>query len=1039
LDSIVLSPCGTAALGCVAAWFFRNGGSGRHSIVPYFSLAPKLYVPKQRHSRGRLCHIAGFYSIPMLKTLLAVAATLLSTVSIFGTSHYQARLDDERAIYLTAENFPVKGDGLADDSAGIQGAINKVQETRNQGIVFIPSGRYRLTKAIYVWPGIRLIGYGATRPAFVLAANTPGFQQGPSYMVFFAGRRPKDNNPPPDASPGTFYSAMSNIDIEIQDGNPGAVGVRARYAQHCFLAHMDFHIGSGLAGIHDGGNVVEDAHFYGGQYGIWTRRPSPGWQFTIVDATFEGQREAAIREHEAGLTLIRPQFRNVPTAISIDPQYSEELWVKDGRMENVSGPAVIISNENNARTEINMQNIVCRHVPSFVLYRESGKKVDGSGEMYQVKAFSHGLYFEDVGTVSAIRDVYETTALPAFPAPVKSDILDLPPINTWVNIRSLGARGDGSADDTEALKNAIAQHRTIYFPSGQYRVTDTITLRPDTVLIGLHPSVTRILLADSTPAFQGVGSPKPLLETPPGGTNIVTGIGLYTNGINPRAVAALWKAGSDSMMNDVRFLGGHGTIDPNATAAESARVWTQIYNDTHTADPNPERRWDSQYPSLWISGGGTFLDIWTPSTFAQAGLFISNTSTAGRIYQLSSEHHVRNEVILDHASNWQIYALQTEEERGESAFALPLEIRDSSNITFANLHMYRVVSSYQPFPNAITVTNSRNIQFRNLHCYSDSKVSFDNAIYDATHKFEVRQRELAWLTVSGNAPHLLQKQVSPILAEGAKIEKLADGFFSISGGAIDSSGNLYFVDAKKQTIYRWNAASRELSKVRDNPLDPVQLFFDKAGDLIVVSYSGNGTVYSFNPNTQNYDIALMKAEPAQPRPGMTPVLPVDYWRNDNDFPKAISAKDPYQFISPDSSTFLTAPAAFVTGQLYYGSKLNSTLRAFGFAPAIKDQPFYITNGSEQRSYAGRVGDDGAISDLKLLVEQGGDSVTADSQGNVYIAAGQVFVYDSSGHLIDTIEVPERPMQLLFGGNDKRTLFILAHSSLYAVPTRYKGP
>ena len=106
-------------------------------------------------------------------------------------------------------------------------------------------------------------------------------------------------------------------------------------------------------------------------------------------------------------------------------------------------------------------------------------------------------------------------------------------METWVNIRDLGAIGDGTADDTDAFKKAIAQHRTIYLPSGQYRVTDTITLKPDTVLIGLHPSVTRILLADSTPAFQGVGSPKPLLETPKDGTNIVTGIGLYTNGINP--------------------------------------------------------------------------------------------------------------------------------------------------------------------------------------------------------------------------------------------------------------------------------------------------------------------------------------------------------------------------------------------------------------------------------------------------------------------------------------------------------------------------
>ena len=973
----------------------------------------------------------------MRKTLLA-AAIWSSVVPAFASSYYPARLDDPKAIYLTPDNFSVKGDGIADDSAVLQHAINTVQEKTNQGILFVPAGRYRLTKTIYIWPGIRLIGFGSARPSFVLTANTPGFQQGPAYMVFFAGARPSSTAMPPDANPGTFYSAISNIDIEIQGGNPGAVGIRAHYAQHCFLAHMDFHIGSGLAGIHDGGNVAEDVHFYGGQYGIWTRKPSPGWQFTVIDATFEGQREAAIREHEAGLTLIRPQFKNVPTAISIDPQYSDELWVKDGRMENITGPAIIISNENNARTEINMENVVCRKVPVFAAYRESGRNVAAPAEIYEVKTFSHGLQYRDVGAVGTIQDSYESGALSALPRAVKSDILELPPINTWVNIRSLGAKGDGRTDDTDALRKAIADHRAIYMPSGQYRVTDTITLRPDTVLIGLHPSVTRILLADSTPAFQGVGSPKPLVETPNDGTNIVTGIGLYTNGINPRAVAAKWMAGTESMMNDVRFLGGHGTIDPNATAEEAHKVWKEIYNDTHSADSNPNRRWDGQYPSLWITGGGTFVGIWTPSTFAQAGLYISNTSTAGRIYELSSEHHVRNEVVLDHASNWQIYALQTEEERGEGGFALPLDIRNSSNITFANLHMYRVVSSYQPFKYAITVTNSSNIRFRNVHCYSDSKVSFDTTIYDQTYSAELRQREFSWLTISGAAPAVPPANPSSILAEGAKVEKVAGGFFNISGGAVDRTGNVYFVDAKWQTIYSWWAATRQLSKVRDNPLDPVQLFFDKAGDLIVVSYAGMGTVYSFRPGTTGDDIILLKAVPAAPRPGMTPVLPVDYWRNENDFLEKIPVQQPYQFVSPDGTTYLPAGEDFVSGELYYGSKLNNTLRAFGFAPAIAGQPYYVSDESGEKTYVGSVGVDGTISNLKLFAEQGGESVTADDHGNVYIAAGRVFVYNPAGELIDTIDTPERPSQLLFGGSDGRTLFILARSSLYAVQTRYKG-
>lgn len=970
---------------------------------------------------------------------------MISFASAFATSYYPQRLEDAKAVYLTPATFSVRGDGKADDTEAIQQAIDQEEKTNREGIVFIPSGSYRLTKTIYVWPGIRLIGYGPTRPVLLVAPNTPFFQNSPAYMVFFAGNRPARSSEPgvvpkiEDANPGTFYSALSNLDIEIQEGNPGAVGVRARYAQHCYMAHMDFHVGSGLAGIHDGGNTAQDVRFFGGQYGIWTRKPSPGWQFSVIDASFDGQRVAAIREHEAGLTLIRPRFRKVPTAVSIDPGYADELWVKDARLDGVSGPAFVVSNENNARTEINMEGVICRNVPVFASFRESGKQIDGVGAVYQVKIFSHGLHFNDIGATPLIQDVYTASVLKDMPAPVASDIADLPPMNTWVNIRSLGAKGDGINDDTEVLKRAIAAYRTIYFPSGQYLVSDTIELKRDTVFVGLHPSITRILIADSTPAFQGVGEAKPLIEAPQAGTNIVTGIGLYTNGINPRAVAAKWMAGTNSMMNDVRFLGGHGTSDLNPVPEENHHSWT-IYNNTHTADSNIKRRWNAQYPSLWITngGGGTFVNIWTPSTFAQAGLYISNTSTPGRVYELSSEHHVRNEVVLRNASNWSIYALQTEEESGEGPFALPIEVQDSSNITFANYHSYRVVSTYQPFPYAVKITDSKDIHFRNFHCYSDSKASFDNGIYDQTHNMEIRDREFSWLDVSDNPPPQPIDEHSITLESGANLMRLVGGFFNISGGAIGPSGDPYFVDAKWNAIYRWNEASHALTKVRNNPLEPVNLAFDKSGDLLVVSYAGKATVYAFKPESRDESITLLQSEPSHPGPGMAPVLPVDYWRNENDFVQAIVAPRAWQFVSPDRSTFIPVKQEFINDDLYYGIRMQDVIRAFGLSPAIPGQPFYVSDESEEKTWRVTVGADGSISNPTLFAELGGEGIAVDAEGNVYLAAGQVFVYNALGKRIDAIKVPERPLQLLFGGNDGKTLYILTHTALYSVRTRVRG-
>ena len=89
-------------------------------------------------------------------------------------------------------------------------------------------------------------------------------------------------------------------------------------------------------------------------------------------------------------------------------------------------------------------------------------------------------------------------------------------MTTWTNIRMLGAKGDGTTDDTRAIQDAIDTHPTLYFPEGWYRITAPLHLKPNTVLIGLHPYATQIIIADNTPAFGGFGGPQPMLETPRG-------------------------------------------------------------------------------------------------------------------------------------------------------------------------------------------------------------------------------------------------------------------------------------------------------------------------------------------------------------------------------------------------------------------------------------------------------------------------------------------------------------------------------------------
>jgi hypothetical protein len=976
-------------------------------------------------------------------------------------------------------------DGRADDTAAIQRAIDAAADQGGGGIVFLPEGSYRITRTVYIWPGVRLFGVGKARPRILLGDNTPGFQRGLANMIIFAGARragegPKSSDagsvagerrvpfPPPgsvpfdpkiaDANPGTFYSAMSNVDVAIGAGNPAAAAIRFHGAQHTFVSHMRFDLGSGLAGLYQVGNIGQDLHFSGGRYGILTEKPSPAWPFALIDATFEGQRDAAIREHEAGLTLVNVAIRNTPVGIDIDEGYGDWLWGKDVRFENVSRAAVVISNEDNAYTQVGFENALATGTPTFARFRDSGKTVAGKAGTYKVGAFSYGLAVPALGQMGSFKTVMEAAPLAALPERRAAAIRSLPPTSEWYNVRQGGAKGDDRTDDTAAIQRAIAANRVVYFPAGRYVVTDTLKLRPDSVLIALHPNLTQIMLSDGTPAYQGVGAPKALVETAQGGDAIVAGLGLFTGGINPRATALLWTAGANSLVDDVKFQGGHGT-----DLAGGKRFIP--YNANATGDADPAKRWDGQYPSLWVTrgGGGTFNNIWTPNTYAQAGFYVSDTQTPGHLYQMSAEHHGRVEIALNRVANWELLAPQTEEEGGESRDAVALEIRDSRDILVANLHAYRVTRTMKAKPAAVTLYNSSNIRFRNVHVNAESglgtcdengcatflranKFPYENAIVDMGRGLQVREREFATLDIPAapiNAP-------APATLGNARVEKVASGFDAIGGAAATADGTLYFVDRIQQRIYRWDE-KRGLGVERDTTLDPVNLAADKSGNLMVLSSAGrNGTVYSFRPGTPEIQLTVVPATPATAHPNAAVVLPGSWWNNGEFkdqldtatmrfttlaemFASDVATPPAQQHVSPDGSLVLPAFRVFQQGPAdFRGRRFSHALDTYGFVAGRPGTRVHVSNASEARTYSALVGPTGALTDLKPFARRGGESVATSPDGRVFIANGQIYVHDRNGRALGRIDVPERPIQLVFGGRDGRSLFVLTHGALYSV-------
>jgi sugar lactone lactonase YvrE len=949
-----------------------------------------------------------------LKRFCSVAVALLAVACadpLYADSHYPLRPEDPRAVYLTQDQFEVHADGISDDANAVQQAIDRVQETTRIGVVFIPEGRYRLGKTVYVWQGIRLIGYGRKRPVFVLGKDTPDFQEGTGkYMVHFADYRPGPGRPFSDASEMTFYSGMSNIDFEMQEGNPAAIGIRFHVAQHSSLQHMDFHVGSAKAAMEDIGNQASDIHVYGGTYGIITKRTAPVWQFLLMDSSFEGQRESAIHTMEAGFTLVRVRFADMPIALQIAPGEVEQLYGRDLQMEDIRSAALKAGNVRNTHSQVTLTSVACSDVPKFY---QGDETVAAPSRHYMVDRFTLGLEIAEHGRERGIAMRHQEHALRQ-PAPaVASDIPALPPMSQWVNVRTVDVKGDGRTDDTAALRAAIEEHQALFFPSGTYRVSGSIELKPDTVLIGLNPGNTSISLMNGASGFEGEGDPVGVLVAPKGGRNIVVSISV-TPGMNSRAAGVVWMAGSNSMLDDVSFPGGGGSFGRGSGGAP-------------------------QGPDLLIKdgGGGIFRGNWPHGTISRtAGLRVENTSAPGKVYQISVEHHMRVESQFRNVKNWEFYALQTEEENPAGADAIALEIQDCRDLLFANTYMYRVSRTVKPKMYAVMVRNSDNIRFENVKVFSQTRLAFDNAVLDEDSGVAVRSQFFTTFVVKKGTKALAQAASPVVFGKGAKLEKLATGFSNASGLTTDDAGHLFFTDAAMRTIYRWNEAEKKAEQTAQTQGQPMVMGFVKPSMLLIVAYER--AVYSLNVAESNSTPRVV-AETAEKLPETVLLLPVGLHNMLSIMRDLMEHRD-YVYRAGSNTAVISVVENAHRGYFYSpgtrmaifaGGTWRPILQSSNLAAFSPGDEHYVTSEDDGKTHRVKLGSDEKLA-TSVFAERGGTSVINDAAGNVYIASDQVYVYNREGKQIGVLEIPERPGSLTFGGPDGRTLFIGARSSLYSI-------
>jgi len=116
-------------------------------------------------------------------------------------------------------------------------------------------------------------------------------------------------------------------------------------------------------------------------------------------------------------------------------------------------------------------------------------------------------------------------------------------------------------------------------------------------------------------------------------------------------------------------------------------------------------------------------------------------------------------------------------------------------------------------------------------------------------------------------------------------------------------------------------------------------------------------------------------------------------------------------------------------------------RPNGITLTANGRILYVANSDEHNVRAYDVDHKGDVSGERVAIsgiDGVPDGIRTDVNGNVYVAANGVAIYNSRGKLLSTIPMPETPANCAFGDPDLQTLYVTARTSVYRVRLNVKG-
>ncbi len=263
-----------------------------------------------------------------------------------------------------------------------------------------------------------------------------------------------------------------------------------------------------------------------------------------------------------------------------------------------------------------------------------------------------------------------------------------------------------------------------------------------------------------------------------------------------------------------------------------------------------------------------------------------------------------------------------------------------------------------------------------------------------------------------------------------EIEKLAGDFSFTEGPAVDAEGNVYFTDIPNHLILIWTLDD-QLDTFRVNSGRANGLYFDKDENLLACE-GEKGQITSTSPDGDYRPIAteyngkgFNQTNDLWPD-GNGGVYFTDpkYGSDENEIPQ--DGMHVY-YLSPDHNSVIRVCDDFEKPNGILGTPDGKIL--------------YVTDAQAGKTYRYDIQEDGSLSNKTLFVELGCDGMTLDNAGNVYLTTSgkqAVDIFSPSGELLESIQVPEKPSNVCFGGKDRNQLFITARTSIYRVGLNAKG-